>query len=161
MAHILWWARYSRSDIHAESVVSAAPAAQQSFEWRYPPIVPEKMQISHRLRSFENVLQQNSRFLFGSHIFPKWIRLEQAEGRIFLGIRQVWEDGGFLRFSCFRTDFRHVVGRNAKYPRENLITQSNAAIGTNKIEQKQDLFVSRIQAVSLGCAQDGTDILAR
>jgi hypothetical protein len=54
-----------------------------------------------------------------------------------------------------------VVGQNAKYPRENLIAQSNAAIGTNKIENNQDLFVSRIQAVPLGCAQDGTDILAR
>jgi hypothetical protein len=68
---------------------------------------------------------------------------------------------GFLPFSCFRTDFRHVVGRNAKYPRENLIAQSNAIIGTNKIEKKQDLFVSRIQAVPLGCSRDGTDILAR
>jgi NADH:ubiquinone oxidoreductase subunit len=43
----------------------------------------------------------------------------------------------FLRFSCFRTDFRHVVGRNAKYPCENLIVQSNAVIGTNKIEKKR------------------------
>jgi hypothetical protein len=47
----------------------------------------------------------------------------------------------FLRFSCFRTDFRHVVRRNGKYPRENLVAQSNVAIGTNKIEKKQDLFV--------------------
>jgi hypothetical protein len=54
-----------------------------------------------------------------------------------------------------------VIGRNAKYPRENLIAQSNAAIGTNKIEKKQDLFVSQIQGVPLGCAQDGTDILSR
>jgi hypothetical protein len=54
-----------------------------------------------------------------------------------------------------------VVGRNAKYPRENMIAQSNAAIGTNKIETKQGLFVSRIQAVSFGCAQDGMDIVAR
>jgi hypothetical protein len=53
------------------------------------------------------------------------------------------------------------VGRNAKYPREFLIAQSNAGIGTNKIEKKQDLFVSRIQAVPLGCTQDGKDILAR
>jgi hypothetical protein len=54
-----------------------------------------------------------------------------------------------------------VLGRSAKHPREKLIAQSNAAIGTNKIEKKQDLFVSRIQAVPLGCAQDGMDILAR
>jgi hypothetical protein len=54
-----------------------------------------------------------------------------------------------------------VVGRNAKYPSENLIAQSNAAIGTNQIEKKQDLFISRIRAVPPGCAQDSTDILAR
>jgi hypothetical protein len=54
-----------------------------------------------------------------------------------------------------------VVGRNAKYPRENLIAQSNVAIGTNKIEKKQDLFVSRIAAMPLGCAQDDTAFLAR
>jgi hypothetical protein len=42
-----------------------------------------------------------------------------------------------------------VVGRNAKYPRENLVAHSNTAIRTNKIEKKQDLFVLRIQAVSL------------
>jgi hypothetical protein len=54
-----------------------------------------------------------------------------------------------------------VVGSNAKYPRKNSIAQSSVAIRTNKIEKKQDLFVSRIQAVPLGCAQDGMDILAR
>jgi hypothetical protein len=54
-----------------------------------------------------------------------------------------------------------MVGHNTKYPGENLITESNAAIGTSKIEKKQDLFASRIQAVLLRCAQDGTDILTR
>jgi hypothetical protein len=53
------------------------------------------------------------------------------------------------------------MGRNSKYPRENLIAQSNAAIGTNKIEKKHDLFVSRMQALPLGCAHDRIDILAR
>jgi hypothetical protein len=42
-----------------------------------------------------------------------------------------------------------------------LIIQSNTTIGTDQIEKKQDLFVSQIQAVPLGCAQDGRDILAR
>jgi hypothetical protein len=41
------------------------------------------------------------------------------------------------------------MGHNTKYPREHVIAQSNAAIRTNKIEKKQDLFISRIQALQL------------
>jgi hypothetical protein len=140
MAHIFWWVRYGRSDTHPESVVSAAPAAQQSLEWWYPPIVPEKIPTSRRLQSFENVLQHNARFLFGLRIFPKCIRLGQTGKRVFLGFLQTWEGNGVVVwFSCFRTDFRHAVGRNTQYPRENLIAQSNAAIGTPK--SKKTWFV--------------------
>jgi hypothetical protein len=96
------------------------------------------------------------------HIFPRSESVSnKLEDGFFLGFIKFERAVGFLRFSCFRTDFRRVVGRNAKYLRDNLIAQSNAAIGTNKIEKKQDLFVSRIQAVPLGCKQDGRDILAR
>jgi hypothetical protein len=96
------------------------------------------------------------------HIFPRSeSALDKLEGGFFLGFVKFERVVVFLRFSCFRTDFRHVVGHNAKYPRENLIAQSNAAIGTNTIKKKQDLFVSQIQAVPLGCTQDDTDILAR
>jgi hypothetical protein len=87
--------------------------------------------------------------------------LDKLEGGFFLGFVKCERVVVFLRFSCFRTDFRYVVWRRAKYPRENVIFQSNTAIGTNKIGKKQDLFVSQIQAVPPGCAQDGTDILAR
>jgi hypothetical protein len=97
------------------------------------------------------------------HIFPRSESvLDKLEDGFFLRFVKLERAvGDSLLFSCFRTDFRHAVGRNAKYPRENLIAQSNAAIGTNKIKKKQDLFVSRIQVVPLGCRQDGTDILAR
>jgi hypothetical protein len=64
------------------------------------------MPTSHSLQSFENVFQQNSRSLFISHIFPKWIRLGQTGGLIFLGIRQVWEGCGFFcRFLALERTF--------------------------------------------------------
>jgi hypothetical protein len=96
------------------------------------------------------------------YIFP-WSEsiLDKLEDRFFLGFAKFESAvGSFCAFLALERTFDTWWGVMPSI-RANLTAQSNAAIGTNTIEKKQDLFVSRIQSVPLACGQDGTDILAR
>jgi hypothetical protein len=68
-------------------------------------------------------------------------------------VRWLWD------FSRFWMDFQHLVASTTKHSDKHVIAQSDAAISTRKIEEENDLFVSRTEEPRVGCPEQSTYLL--